>query len=136
MKMAATISHIGISSRLITLLWGHCGLFHLYISKEGKGWRDHNCCNVHNCPNQPQMSQHQSQLSQKNTIVAIATTIVTILINHNCRNTNHKCRNFFEKKYCVYYQFCTKLWHFIEFSAILPLLTTKLWKIVKYAGTQ
>ena len=44
-------------------------------------WCDHNCRNVHNCRNQP-------QLSQKTTIVAK---------NHNCRNANHNCRNFFEK---------------------------------------
>ena len=41
-------------------------------------WCDHNCRNVHNCHNQPQLSQHQSQLSQKTTIVTIATTIVAI----------------------------------------------------------
>ena len=38
MKMAAiTNSHIGIISRLIALLWEHCGLFHQYISKVGEG---------------------------------------------------------------------------------------------------
>ena len=29
------------------------------------GWCDHNCRNVHNCRNQPQLLQHQPQLSQK-----------------------------------------------------------------------
>ena len=36
--MAATTNrHIGIISRLITLLWGYCGLFHQYILKVGEG---------------------------------------------------------------------------------------------------
>ena len=81
-----SLSHISSMIRPLT--------FNLQWKLVMSTWYDDNCCDVHDCHNQPKMLQHQPQLSQKNTIVATQITIVTILIKYNCRNTNQMSQLF------------------------------------------